>query len=167
MYNVYILLGGNTGDVPATFSEVLNAIKDLGIVPVLTSSIYLSEPWGMEGDKLFCNQAALVKTSLSPGDLIKVLLDTERSFGRRRIKGVTGNRSIDIDILFYDDRVIDIPGLIIPHPRMHLRNFALIPMLEIAPEKVHPLLGKTVRQLCRETDDRLWVRKAKGSGQNT
>lgn len=165
MHNVYVLLGGNTGNVPDTFSQVLETFAEKGFVTKSKSSLYFSEPWGMESSRMFCNQAVLISTSLPAAELLRLLLDIELSLGRKRTRGVTGDRTIDIDILFYDDQVIEMPGLVVPHPRMHLRNFALIPMLEIAPGKKHPFFGKTIKQLCRESVDKKKVyRKGEQNG---
>ncbi len=158
---VYLLLGGNKGDVPATFSKVLSLLKEEGVRILSAGPLYKSEPWGMETTDMFYNQPVAVDTSLSPRQLLNRLLSIERSLGRKRTAGVTGSRAIDIDILFYDDKIISFPDLEIPHPRLHLRKFALLPLMDIAPDLQHPLLKKSIRQLVAELDDPLKVEKVR------
>lgn len=126
------------------------------------SGLYQTEAWGMEDVNDFLNQALMVKTSLEPEELLKVTEEIEQEAGREKTnrdnKGYE-SRKLDIDILLFDDRVIQKHGLTIPHPRMHLRNFTLLPLAEIAPDWTHPVLNKKVEELMDKTPDKLSVRR--------
>ncbi len=158
-HTAFVLMGGNVGDVPASFSTALAKFRSGGLTPVRMSSLYISEPWGMDGAAPFHNQAVMLHTEWSARQLLTFLLSTEHAMGRTRQPGLTQSRRIDLDILFYDDLVVSEPKLTIPHPRMHLRRFALLPMKEIAPDHIHPLLDKSIRQLLEECPDQLMVKK--------
>ena len=117
--------------------------------------MYESEPWGFDSQTWFLNIALRGDTSLDPKALLKELLLIEKELGRIRIPGSTGyeSREIDIDIVFYSDFIIDTPDLVVPHPRMAQRLFVLVPLCEIAPAFIHPVLGKSIRLLLSECDD--------------
>jgi 2-amino-4-hydroxy-6-hydroxymethyldihydropteridine diphosphokinase len=112
------------------------------------SSLHSSKPWGFDSENDFLNVVVLIDTSLSPFDVLEKALEIERKMGRKvkTTKGYT-DRLIDIDILLYDNLIIDQPALKIPHPLMGIRDFVLIPMAEIAPDLVHPVLGKKIIEL--------------------
>jgi 2-amino-4-hydroxy-6-hydroxymethyldihydropteridine diphosphokinase len=158
MNRAYLLIGGNIGDRQASLAAAREAIaRHCGAVSAC-SSIYETAAWGEEDQDAFLNQALAVDTGLKAGELMRCILEIEAELGRKREKKY-GPRTIDIDILLYNDDVVQQDGLSIPHPRMQDRRFALACLNDIAPAEVHPLLGKTVRQLLEECADRLAVNK--------
>lgn len=153
MSEVYLLIGGNRGNRIEYLRTAVNKIKeDIGNV-ILSSSVYETEPYGFEDKCLFLNQCLRIKTSLLPLDVLGKSKQIENSLGRKRTSVKYESRTIDIDILFYEHSIIHETGLVIPHPEFHKRNFALIPMSEIDPGFVHPVFGKTVRKLLKESPD--------------
>jgi len=156
MSEVILLLGGNQGDKHKIFSETIKLISEkIGTIKVL-SSVYETEPWGFVSD-LFWNQALIVKTLLEPDDILNCVFDIENRMGRKRITKNFEARPIDIDLMFYDDLQIDSQRLTIPHPLIALRRFMLVPLAEIAPEKIHPITGLTINQMLRICPDKLNV----------
>ena len=148
MAEVIVLFGGNSGDPALTLQAALVLItKRIG--PVLAQSRdHWTEPWGFTDDRLFLNKAIIVDTTLAPEDVMKELLAIERELGRVRSGDARYTaRPVDLDILFIGTEVIDRPGLIVPHPRVHQRAFALGPAADVAPSLVHPLLGRSVLDL--------------------
>lgn len=160
MHDVYLLFGGNLGNVPQTFKKARQLMHEAGLCAEAFSSLYQTEAWGEGVKGLFYNQAVKVKTSMGPLDMLSTLNNIEMLLGRRRIPGVIDPRPVDIDILLYDDVIVSLPELTIPHPRMHLRKFALIPLSELAPGVKHPILNKTIMQLLHAVADPLSVKKA-------
>ncbi|TVQ93539.1 MAG: 2-amino-4-hydroxy-6-hydroxymethyldihydropteridine diphosphokinase [Bacteroidetes bacterium] len=158
---VYLLLGGNQGNVKESFAQTLLLIEEFVGNVVDHSPIYKTEPWGFQCDNPFLNQVIMVNTDLDPGQLLKMVLMIEEKMGRKRESsaGKYSSRPIDIDILFYNDFIIESEDLIVPHPRLHRRNFALIPLNDLSPELCHPLLKKTVAELVISCDDSLSVVK--------
>lgn len=154
----YLLLGTNLGRREEFLSLAKEAIGEKAGRIVAESSVYQTEPWGTEGQPLYLNQALILETRLSPGDLLREVLQIETALGRVR-DGHWGNRTIDIDILYYGSLVMNDGELEIPHPRLHLRNFALYPLNEIAPDYIHPVLKKSNRLLLTESSDPLPVHK--------
>lgn len=149
-HTVYIALGTNLGDRMANFNEAIRALKE--VVDVCrTSPVYETPPWGYLDQPMFLNQVLEVETDLSPQDLHSHTKQIELEVGRTKTFQY-GPRIIDLDILFFDDLMIDSESLKIPHPRIEGRGFVLVPMADLAPDFVHPILGKTIRQLCEESD---------------
>lgn len=146
----YLSLGSNKGDrigFVQQATSLLNATD--GISLIRTSAFYESEPWGMEAETWFVNAVVEVKTSLSPQSLLAECQRIESQLGRKRIEGEKGyqDRTIDIDILFYNKEIINDENLVIPHKFLHLRAFTLVPLLELIPNFEHPVLHKTISQL--------------------
>lgn len=140
----WIGLGGNLGDAAATLHA---ALQDLDNLPqtrlVRVSKLYRTPAWGVAEQPDFINAAALLETRLPPRDLLDALLDIERSFGRERHGSERwGPRVLDLDLLLYDSAVIDEPGLRVPHPHLHERAFALLPLVEITPDVFIPGIGQ-------------------------
>jgi 2-amino-4-hydroxy-6-hydroxymethyldihydropteridine diphosphokinase len=156
MNKAYLLIGGNLGNTMNVFQQVfLQLDKQVGTI-VKKSSVYVTAPWGNPEQQDFLNQAILILTPLDAKQLMQLLLKIEESLGRQRIEKY-GPRIIDIDILFFNDEIINDPGLIIPHPQLQNRRFALIPLAEIAPNLYHPILNKTIADLIAECSDDLEV----------
>lgn len=145
-HKIYIALGTNLG---VRMDNLNIAITSLSpeIVLLQRSRVYETEPWGYADQPAFLNMVVSAETELSPFDLLKKLKGLEGSLGRVPIFK-NGPRLIDMDILFYDDLIMKSDSLTIPHPRLHERAFVLIPMLDIAPDFVHPILGKTIAVMC-------------------
>jgi len=158
MSEVFILLGGNQGDKYKIFSKTRKLISKMIGTITSESSIYETEPWGFVSD-LFWNQALIVKSFLPPEDILRCALDIENKMGRKRVSENYEARPIDIDLMFYDDLQIDLPQLTIPHPLMAQRRFILVPLAEIAPEKIHPITGLTIKEMLRNCPDQLKVSK--------
>lgn len=146
-------LGGNVGDAAATLREALRALDGLPSTRLLAASaLYRTPAWGNTAQADFVNAAALLRTSLDARTLLDALLETERHFGRDRGAGVQwGPRTLDLDLLLYGDAVIDEPGLRVPHPHLHERAFALLPLAGIAADMVVPRHGR-IADLLRAVD---------------
>jgi 2-amino-4-hydroxy-6-hydroxymethyldihydropteridine diphosphokinase len=143
----YISIGSNLGDKLDNCRNGFAALGETdGIIVEDLSKYYQTEPMGYTDQPWFVNAAARILTSLAPLDLLKALKSLESEFGR--INNVRfGPRTLDFDIIFYNDMVIEIPDLIIPHPRMYEREFVLRPICDLAPDLIHPVLKKSSRQL--------------------
>lgn len=146
MNRVYLLLGSNLGDRERNIERALSELERRGISIVKKSSLHNTSPWGYRKQPDFLNLAVECLTSLEPLNLLRVLKEIERDLGRKSTFRY-GPRVIDIDIILYEDIVLKTDELTIPHPMMHLREFVLKPLCEIAPNFVHPELGVTVIEL--------------------
>lgn len=145
---VYIALGSNLGNKRRNLVTAAVLLAERAGEVGAISSFYETEPWGFESEHSFLNAALMLETTLAPLDLLRLTQEVERELGRTaKTDSVYHDRLIDIDLLLYGEEVIDQPGLQIPHPLMHRRAFVMTPMAEIAPEVVHPVLGKTMKAL--------------------
>lgn len=153
----YLSLGANLGQRQEQLRAALDRLAVLGRV-IATSSLYETQPVGVPDQPWFLNCAVAVETNLSPERLLESTLAIERAMGRERTRK-KGPRNIDIDIVLFDQRIVDSPRLMIPHPAMHQRRFVLAPLAEIAPQARHPVLKKTVGELLAELSDREIVRR--------
>jgi 2-amino-4-hydroxy-6-hydroxymethyldihydropteridine diphosphokinase len=147
----YIGLGSNMGDKKGTCLKALDLLGRAGRV-VKVSSFYCTEPVGYQEQEDFVNAVAELETDISPEALLAGCHSIEDALGRSR-ELRWGPRTIDLDILLYGDRVISGPAIVIPHPRLAIRRFVLVPLCEIAPQAVHPVFKKTVGHLLHELKD--------------
>ena len=145
----WIGLGSNLGEPGAQLTRALRRLQDTtGIELKKTSGLYRSAPWGKKDQDYFLNTVAMVETDLQPHELLEVLLHIEQQMGRDRSTGRWGPRCIDLDLLTYENQVLESPALELPHPRMHLRAFVLQPLLELDPDFTIAGKGKAKELLC-------------------
>ncbi len=149
-HTVYLALGSNLGDRLEQLHRAQEAMQP-AVCIVETSPVYETPPWGFLDQPAFLNQIVKGETELPPTELLVLLKGIEVSMGREPTVR-NGPRPIDLDILFYDDLVLDGPKLSIPHPRMEGRGFVLVPLADLAPDLRHPVSGKTVREMLDEAD---------------
>ena len=154
----YLLIGGNEGDRLTNLAEARKYVASAAGTLLQVSSVYETAPWGRTDQPDFLNQALELATSLDGPSLMRVILAIEEKMGRQRLEKY-GSRIIDIDILFFNDAIIQEPGLVVPHPEIPNRRFVLAPMEEIAPSYRHPVLGQTIAQLLAACKDPLEVKK--------
>ncbi len=150
----YLCLGSNMGDKVGYVQRAVKMLTESGMVTIVRSSaLYETEPWGNHDLDWFVNAVIEVKTKLSPRELLDLCKNTEIQMGRVKTNSEKyENRIIDIDILFYGDMIIDEPDLKIPHPHLHERAFALVPLLELIPDYEHPKYKKSLLQLHEELE---------------
>ncbi|MGZ5191120.1 MAG: 2-amino-4-hydroxy-6-hydroxymethyldihydropteridine diphosphokinase [Flavisolibacter sp.] len=158
MNKAYLIIGGNMGNRLLILAQARESIGDACGKIIIQSSVYETAAWGKEDQEAFLNQVILIETQLSSPDLLQSILKIEEKLGRKRLMKY-GPRIIDIDILFFNDDVINIEGLKVPHPQMQNRRFVLLPLNEIAPHIFHPILKKNVSQLLADCPDTLAVNK--------
>ena len=156
MNAAYLLIGGNLGDRLFFLAAAQEKMKQKGIVVSRQSSIYETEPWGISDQPSFLNQVLEVSTILTPKALLDQLLLVEQELGRVRTQK-NGSRTIDIDILYFENEKINLPGLHIPHERIAIRKFVLIPLSELIPDFIDPAVGKSVNSMLQNCQDPLAV----------
>ncbi|WP_457126514.1 2-amino-4-hydroxy-6-hydroxymethyldihydropteridine diphosphokinase [Mucilaginibacter sp. HD30] len=158
MNNVFLLLGSNLGDRKLLLQMAVTKIAERVGGVLKQSALYETQSWGKAGEPDYLNQVVFLQTQLSSNKVLNEILKIETSMGRIRDEK-WGSRLIDIDILFYNDEIIKQNDLVVPHPELHNRRFTLEPLVEIAPELVHPLLNKTMLELKKNLTDSLIVKK--------
>lgn len=146
---VHIGVGSNLGEREDNCHKALQLLETNGVTILRRSSLFETEPWGEKDQPRFINMAVEGETSLSPDQLLNVVKTVERTLGRERTFR-WGPRIIDLDILFYDEMAISTEDLCLPHPRIAEREFVLLPLSEITPQKMHPILGKTIYTILEE-----------------
>jgi len=156
LHSVYLLLGSNKGHRRKHLLLAAYFIQQLAGKIEKTSAVYETEPWGKSNQPKYLNQALLISTTKTPLQLIRILQKIEKKLGRTN-KNHFAARTIDIDILFYDSIVLASKKLIIPHPRLHLRNFTLQPLSELNKSYTHPVLQKSIDDLAKHCVDTLKV----------
>ena len=152
----YIGIGSNIGDKIGYIQQATMLLKDVNEIKFIdSSSLYETEPFGVKDQEWFINAVIKISTTLSPKELLAVCHRIERQLGRIREDDIQkwGPRTVDLDIIFYDDLVISRENLQIPHVGAHMRAFVLVPMLEIDPEYIHPVLNKTISEIHEELSD--------------
>ena len=161
MTRSYILFGSNQGDKKGLLEQACSLINKRCGMLVERSSEYMTEPWGFEAEEWFLNRLIIVETELEPEEMMRQLLDIETELGRVRHPEAEGytSRTADLDILYYGSRIVLTDSLTIPHPRLHERRFALLPLCEMVPQLVHPAFDFTQTELLRRCHDFSEVRK--------
>jgi 2-amino-4-hydroxy-6-hydroxymethyldihydropteridine diphosphokinase len=154
----FLLIGGNLGDRLNYLNLACKAIEQRCGQIISGSSVYETEAWGLKEQNAFYNQALKIETKLNAKELLNCILKIEESLGRKRDKKY-GPRTIDIDILLFNDEIIEAKNLKVPHPELHNRRFALECLNEIASAEIHPVFNKTINQLLAECPDPLSVNK--------
>lgn len=159
MKKVFLGLGTNLGDRESNIIEAVKYIEEhIGKV-LNSSSVYETAPWGFEAENDFFNMVVYVETRHSPAELLKEITRIESIMGRERNQDRYSSRVIDIDILLYDDLIIEEKGLKIPHRLIHERKFVLVPLNELAPDLIHPVYGKSISVLLERCRDRSKILK--------
>lgn len=148
---VVLILGGNLGDTLTLIEEAKKQLLNLGELKG-KSSIYRTEAWGNVADQDFLNQVVVISSALEPLDFLKEIQAIEKVLGRKRVE-TWGNRTMDIDILYWNQEVIDHENLKVPHPYLQRRKFVLIPLVEILPDQIHPILNQTNSQILEVCPD--------------
>ena len=154
--SVFVLIGSNLGNRELLVNQACSMIDERCGRIVAKSRLYESEPWGFKSEYWFLNQVIMIETPLSPDALMDSLLAIEKELGRDRTTPHEGyvSRPMDLDILYWGkDLIVDKQHVIVPHPRLHKRRFTLLPLCDVAPDYIHPILKKTNRQLLDECQD--------------
>ncbi len=149
MADIYFSLGTNLGDKEQNLCQAINHIKERIGKIISQSAFYSTPPWGFTSNNTFLNAAILVNSSFSPFEILEISKRIEYEMGRtqKSENGAYSDRVIDVDLLLYDDLILDTPVLKLPHPLMHQRKFVMEPLVEIAPEIIHPILKRTMSDI--------------------
>lgn len=157
MKNAFLGLGSNHGNRLKNLDNAkIGILESIGEI-ITASSVYETEPWGFKSETQFLNQVVLVKTELTPSGLLGRILMIESQLGRLRGEKQYASRKIDIDILLYDNSVMEEASVTIPHPLIHKRRFVLVPLCEIAADLIHPVLKKSIKYLLKKCPDKCKV----------
>lgn len=161
MSDVILSMGSNIGNREMLIAGAVKLISERCGVVAMKSSLYETEPWGFDSNGMFLNQIIKINTELDPTSLLENILQIEIELGRNRTKPRTGyeSRPIDIDIIYFSDLIINTPDLTVPHPRMQMRRFVLVPLTEILPDFVHPLFKKNSSELLKSCSDTSMIEK--------
>lgn len=159
MNKVFLGIGSNLGDREANLKEAVKGLGETIGTIISCSSVYETEPWGFETEEQFLNMVVEADTKLNPSGLLGAILMTEAKLGRTRSGKQYSSRLIDIDILLFNDLIMNEEALQIPHPHLHKRKFVLVPLCEIAPEVVHPVYKKTISELQESCNDKSLIVK--------
>jgi len=149
----FLGIGTNLGNRRENLMAAIKSVMEVTGNAVTVSSVYETEPWGFSSATSFLNMVAGIETSLNPGELLSAILEIEISMGRIRSNKQYSSRIIDIDILLFGNMIIDENNLQIPHSHLHERRFVLVPLCEIAPGFIHPVLNKTISSLLESCTD--------------
>ena len=158
MNTAHLILGGNKGDKNNNLQSAIRQIEERAGIIVRKSDVFVTAAWGNSNQPDFFNQAVCIHTLLSAADLLNILLEIEIHLGRvRQHSEKWMERTMDIDILFFNNEIIDTPDLKIPHPYIQERKFVLVPMNQIASKLIHPIFDKSIETLLNESIDDLKV----------
>ena len=153
MNRAVLLLGSNLGNASENLEKAIRLILErIGSLEEI-SSVYETKPWGFKHENNFLNQVLVIKTKENPLNLLRLILEIEKELGRVRAGDVYKARTLDIDILYYNDVVLDHAHLKIPHPLLHIRKFTMVPLVEVLPDYIHPVLNKTNKELLEDCKD--------------
>jgi 2-amino-4-hydroxy-6-hydroxymethyldihydropteridine diphosphokinase len=159
MHQVFLSIGGNLGNKRANFDKVYTHIQnELGYI-ILRSSVYETPAWGFDSEDPFWNQVLCIETHLNPSEILEKIKKIDAAFGRKRNSEGYSSREMDVDILYFDDQTINTENLTIPHPLMHKRLFVLVPLAEIAPRFVHPVLKLISIEMQNSCEDKSEIKK--------
>lgn len=148
-HTAFVALGSNLGDRQGNLNRAVELLQQHGVEVLKVSTFIETEPYGVTDQPRFLNGACMVKTDLSPLELLRLLLSVEKEMGRVRLRH-WGERNIDLDLLLYEGVIMDTEELRLPHPDMANRDFVMLPLAELAPSLIHPVLQKTMQELAEK-----------------